>query len=133
MTKPSKKNIQQETEQLGQLTVSKAGFAPLDDPAEISRRRFLEAAGFSLSLAAISGCSRAPVETALPHPIQPVGADGRTTSVLRFDLCWMPLSLWIVGRHPRWPAFEDGRDARTPAFYWRAMRGGTGATNQPLR
>ncbi|MGI9429898.1 MAG: 4Fe-4S dicluster domain-containing protein [Bythopirellula sp.] len=57
----------------GQRTVSKAGFVPLDDPAEISRRRFLEAAGFSLSLAAMGGCGRAPVETALPLPVQPAG------------------------------------------------------------
>ncbi len=53
---------------------------PLPDPdnlnesSEISRRRFLEAAGFSLSLAALGGCGRAPVETALPSPLQPVGA-----------------------------------------------------------
>ena len=58
----------------GQRTVSKAEFAPLDDPAEISRRRFLEAAGFSFSLAALGGCGRAPVETAVPFPVQPVGA-----------------------------------------------------------
>ncbi len=63
-----------DTEYHGQLTVLKAGFVPLEDPSEISRRRFLEAAGFSLSLAAMSGCGRAPVETALPSPSQPVGA-----------------------------------------------------------
>ena len=62
------------TEHHGQLAVSQAGFLPLDDPAEVSRRRFLEAAGFSLSLAALGGCGRAPVESALPFPIQPVGA-----------------------------------------------------------
>ncbi len=67
-------NIQpSDTEFHGQLTVLKAGFVPMDAPSEISRRRFLEAAGFSLSLAAMSGCGRAPVETALPSPILPVG------------------------------------------------------------
>ncbi len=58
----------------GQPTVSKAPFESMDKPSEISRRRFLEAAGFSFSLAAMGGCGRAPVETALPFPIQPVGA-----------------------------------------------------------
>lgn len=42
-------------------------------PFPISRRRFLEAAGFTLSLAAVQGCSRAPVETALPFVDQPEG------------------------------------------------------------
>ena len=42
-------------------------------PTEISRRRFLEAAGFTLSIAAISGCGRAPTETALPFAVQPEG------------------------------------------------------------
>ena len=42
-------------------------------PAEFSRRRFLEATGFTLSLAAMSGCGRAPVETALPFAVQPEG------------------------------------------------------------
>ena len=38
-----------------------------------SRRQFLEAAGFTMSLAAISGCGRAPTEVALPFAIQPEG------------------------------------------------------------
>ncbi len=58
----------------GQDAVAKAGFASMDDPAEVDRRRFLEAAGFSLSVAAMGGCGRAPVETVLPYPSQPVGA-----------------------------------------------------------
>ena len=45
-----------------------------DESSSLSRRQFLEAAGFSLSLAAVSGCGRASVETALPFPIQPAGA-----------------------------------------------------------
>jgi molybdopterin-containing oxidoreductase family iron-sulfur binding subunit len=40
----------------------------------LTRRRFLEAAGFSLSLTAVSGCQRAPVEVALPLVEQPEGA-----------------------------------------------------------
>ena len=68
-------NIQSnDIEYQGQDAVAKAGFASMDDPAEVNRRRFLEAAGFSLSVAAMSGCGRAPVETALPHSNQPVGA-----------------------------------------------------------
>ena len=39
----------------------------------VSRRQFLEAAGFTMSLAAISGCGRAPIETALPFAVQPEG------------------------------------------------------------
>ena len=35
-------------------------------PAAFSRRHFLEAAGFTLSLATLSGCGRAPEVTALP-------------------------------------------------------------------
>ncbi|NOZ38768.1 MAG: 4Fe-4S dicluster domain-containing protein [Planctomycetes bacterium] len=68
-------NIQSnEPEFHGQEAVAKAGFGSMDDPAEVNRRRFLEAAGFSLSVAAMGGCGRAPVETALPFPSQPVGA-----------------------------------------------------------
>ena len=40
---------------------------------DISRRRFLEAAGFSFSLLALQGCSRAPVEYAIPFTDQPEG------------------------------------------------------------
>jgi len=42
-------------------------------PASLSRRRFLEAAGFTLSAAAIGGCDRmrAPVENILPYVQQP--------------------------------------------------------------
>ena len=36
-----------------------------DESMAISRRRFLEAAGFTFSLVALNGCSRAPTETAL--------------------------------------------------------------------
>jgi len=46
----------------------------VEDDSAVNRRQFLEAAGFSLSLAAAGGCGRAPVETALPFPIQPPGA-----------------------------------------------------------
>jgi len=50
-------------------------------PFAISRRRFLEAAGFTMSLAAMSGCGRTPVETALPFVDQPEGIiPGRTKS-----------------------------------------------------
>jgi molybdopterin-containing oxidoreductase family iron-sulfur binding subunit len=41
--------------------------------ADFNRRQFLEAAGFSLSIAALSGCGRAPVETAHPLLQQPEG------------------------------------------------------------
>lgn len=39
----------------------------------VSRRRFLEAAGFTLSLATAGGCGRAPEIAALPFPIHPEG------------------------------------------------------------
>jgi len=42
-------------------------------PAAFSRRHFLEAAGFTLSLATLSGCGRAPEVTALPFAAQPEG------------------------------------------------------------
>src|SRR3972149_6042600 len=48
---------------------------PLDtSPASVSRRGFLKAAGFSLAGAAITGCSRAPVEKAIPYlvPVEDV-------------------------------------------------------------
>jgi MoCo/4Fe-4S cofactor protein with predicted Tat translocation signal len=46
---------------------------PLDGPGEqFSRRSFLKAAGFSAAVATIAtGCSRAPVEKAIPYLIQP--------------------------------------------------------------
>jgi MoCo/4Fe-4S cofactor protein with predicted Tat translocation signal len=46
---------------------------PLDRPAEqFSRRSFLRAAGFTAAVAAVgAGCSRAPVEKAIPYLIQP--------------------------------------------------------------
>ncbi|NOY43297.1 MAG: 4Fe-4S dicluster domain-containing protein [Planctomycetes bacterium] len=58
----------------GQPAVLETGGVFGDESSTINRRRFLEAAGFSISLAALTGCGRAPVETALPFPIQPVGA-----------------------------------------------------------
>ncbi|MCA9248098.1 MAG: hypothetical protein KDA42_13310, partial [Planctomycetales bacterium] len=42
-------------------------------PAGLNRRQFLEAAGFTLSIAGLSGCGRAPVTTALPFAEQPEG------------------------------------------------------------
>jgi len=48
-----------------------ADVSPDDGPAGISRRRFLEAAGFTL--AAASGCSRSPETIALPLPHHPEG------------------------------------------------------------
>ena len=42
-------------------------------PSGFNRRQFLEAAGFTISLAAVTGCGRAPVETALPFAVQPEG------------------------------------------------------------
>src|SRR6266540_580396 len=36
-----------------------------------SRRGFLKAAGFAFAGAALTGCSRAPVEKAMPYLIQP--------------------------------------------------------------
>ena len=42
-------------------------------PAAFNRRRFLEAAGFTLSLATLNGCGRAPEVTALPFVVQPEG------------------------------------------------------------
>jgi len=48
---------------------------------EISRRRFLEAAGFTLSLSALSGCSRPDAELALPLTTLPEGyIPGKTQS-----------------------------------------------------
>ena len=50
-------------------------------PTGMSRRQFLEAAGFTMSLAVVSGCGRAPTETALPFAVQPEGlVPGRTRS-----------------------------------------------------
>ncbi len=39
----------------------------------LSRREFLEAAGFTLSLTTLGGCGRAPESTALPFVVQPEG------------------------------------------------------------
>ncbi len=74
MTKILDETRSNETESHGHATVPEVTPLPLDESSTISRRRFLEAAGFSVSLAAMGGCGRAPVETALPFPIQPVGA-----------------------------------------------------------
>ncbi len=46
---------------------------PADELFSVSRRRFLEAAGFAVSLAALQGCGRTPTETALPFAVQPEG------------------------------------------------------------
>ena len=43
------------------------------DAAAVTRRHFLEAAGFTMSLTAITGCGRAPTEVALPFVVQPEG------------------------------------------------------------
>lgn len=51
------------------------------DSVGISRRRFLEAAGFTLSLTALNGCSRPDAELALPLTHQPEGLiPGKTQS-----------------------------------------------------
>ena len=45
---------------------------PLDGPVtQIDRRGFLKAAGFTVVAAALVGCSRAPVEKAIPFLVQP--------------------------------------------------------------
>ncbi len=45
---------------------------PLDRPAsQLSRRSFLKAAGFTAAVAVGAGCSRAPVEKAIPYLVQP--------------------------------------------------------------
>ncbi|MBI2815792.1 MAG: TAT-variant-translocated molybdopterin oxidoreductase [Acidobacteria bacterium] len=45
---------------------------PLDrPPSQFSRRSFLKAAGFTAAVAATVGCSRAPVEKAIPYLVQP--------------------------------------------------------------
>jgi Fe-S-cluster-containing dehydrogenase component len=46
---------------------------PVRDLWSLNRRRFLEAAGFSLSLAAAAGCNRAPQVAGLPFVEQPPG------------------------------------------------------------
>ena len=48
------------------------GVGTVQDP-ELGRRQFLEAAGFTMSLAAIGGCGRARTEVALPFAVQPEG------------------------------------------------------------
>ena len=49
------------------------------DSSDMSRRRFLEAAGFTFSLVALNGCSRPSAELALPFTDQPEGLiPGRT-------------------------------------------------------
>ena len=63
-----------DTEPRGLRRVPTGDFVSAEEAPALSRREFLEAAGFSLSLAAMSGCGRAPVESALPFPIQPVGS-----------------------------------------------------------
>ena len=57
----------------GQRTALKGQFVSTDESSSMSRRQFLEAAGFTISLAALGGCGRAPVEHALPPPNMPVG------------------------------------------------------------
>lgn len=51
--------------------IKRAADAPSILASGVSRRRFLEATGFALSLTAMSGCSRTPVEVALPL-VEPV-------------------------------------------------------------
>ena len=47
--------------------------APTHAPTSFSRRQFLEAAGFTVSIAAVSGCGRTKPELALPLVKQPEG------------------------------------------------------------
>ncbi|MFV0443040.1 MAG: 4Fe-4S dicluster domain-containing protein [Planctomycetaceae bacterium] len=58
---------------IGDSAPSPAVEPPAAFIAGMSRRRFLEAAGFSLSLTAMVGCDRTPVEIALPLVDQPEG------------------------------------------------------------
>ena len=58
----------------GRSSLPVGDIASRDESSALNRRQFLEAAGFSLSLAAMSGCGRAPVETTLPFPVPPEGS-----------------------------------------------------------
>ena len=73
MTKISDNSQSKPANSGSQATADEALVVVRDESWSLDRRRFLEAAGFSLSVAAMSGCGRAPVEKALPSPIQPPG------------------------------------------------------------
>ena len=53
---------------------------PSPDIMGVTRRNFLTAAGFTFSAAALTGCSRTPVEKAIPYLVQPEAiVPGRST------------------------------------------------------
>ncbi len=56
----------------GHMPEGVSHFAPAE-AVTWNRRQFLEAAGFTLSLAAFGGCGRAPVDHAFPAPAMPAG------------------------------------------------------------
>ena len=78
MTRNNDKNSKSLAHRDGNLEANEAADQPSAQTA-MSRRDFLQAAGFTLSLVAMSGCDRAPKVTALPFVTQPEGmVPGRT-------------------------------------------------------
>ena len=55
-------------------TAQRNGHEETPPPPGVSRRGFLEAAGFSIGAVAVAGCHRAPEQNALPYPVQPENA-----------------------------------------------------------
>lgn len=108
-------------------TAESARHEPEQTPFAINRRRFLEAAGFTLSLIGFSGCTRAPVEIALPLVDQPEGlVPGR--SLHYATTCGgCPAGCGILGR------VRDGRPLKMEGMPEHPLsRGGLCAVGQAL-
>ncbi len=56
-----------------QTTIEPDDGTPAPAADGLDRRRFLAAAGFTFGAAALAGCSRAPVEHAIPYLLKPLG------------------------------------------------------------
>ena len=95
--------------------------------AGLNRRRFLEAAGFSISLVALGGCGRTPVETALPLVDHPEGLiPGKTlTYASTCSGCTAACGLLVQARDGR-PLKMEGDPAHP------LSRGGLCAVGQAL-
>lgn len=108
-------------------TASSAIESSRSDSAGLNRRRFLEAAGFSISLVALGGCGRTPVETALPLVDHPEGLiPGKTlTYASTCSGCTAACGLLVQARDGR-PLKMEGDPAHP------LSRGGLCAVGQAL-
>ena len=98
-----------------------------ENPASFSRRQFLEAAGFTLSMATLSSCSRAPQGVSLPLVSQPEGMTPGRSQIFASTCAGCPASCGLL------VGVRDGRPLKMEGMPEHPLsRGGLCAIGQAL-